>query len=184
MDEVLRVWDKFKSMRKMGARSLCCAFYKPAPKLDARAEAARSSARSMATPAGAASKLDPPALGVLISWGVASLLLLAKEPTMKQIIVMYNLKSDVTPDAFEAWVRSVDQPNMRGLNRVSHFRTFRTEGLLMGEGKPSVGYVEVFDITDLDGFTGEDMPGDIVQMVMSAFMGLVENPEFVIASEV
>jgi REDY-like protein HapK len=103
---------------------------------------------------------------------------------MKQLIIMYNLKPGVTPQKFEEWVRTVDQPNMLSLGRVSRFRTFRTEGLLMGEGKPSVRYVEVFDITDLDGFVGEDMPGDIVQMVMGAFMGLVENPEFMIASEV
>lgn len=103
---------------------------------------------------------------------------------MKQIIILYNLKPDVTPEKFEEWVRSVDQPNMRGLARVSRFRTFRTESHLMGEGKPSIQYVEVFDITDLEGFTGQDMPSDIVQMVLGAFMGLVESPELIIASEV
>ncbi len=103
---------------------------------------------------------------------------------MKQIIIMYNLKPDVSAEKFEDWVRTIDQPTMRGLTRVSRFRTFRSEALLMGEGKPSVKYVEIFDITDLDGFTGEDMPGDAVQMVMGAFMGLVENPEFIITSEV
>jgi hypothetical protein len=103
---------------------------------------------------------------------------------MKQIIIFYNLRSDVSAQSFEDWVRTVNQPNMRGLRRVSRFRTFRTEGLFMGEGKPSVQYVGIFDITDLDGFTGEDMPGDIVQMVMGGFMGLTENPEFIIASEV
>lgn len=103
---------------------------------------------------------------------------------MKQIIVMYKLKPDVTPQKFEEWVRTVDQPNMLGLARVSRFRTFRTEGLLMGEGKPSVQYAEIFDITDLNSFISEDMPSDIVQMVMGGFMGLVENPEFMIASEV
>jgi hypothetical protein len=107
-----------------------------------------------------------------------------QEPIMKQIIILYNLKPDVTPEQFEDWVRTVDQPNMRGLTRVSRFRTFRTDALLMGSGKPSFQYVEVFDITDLDGFTGVDMASDTVQMVMGAFMGLTENPEFIIASEV
>jgi REDY-like protein HapK len=103
---------------------------------------------------------------------------------MKQIIIMYNLKADVSPQQFEDWVRTVDQPTMRGLARVSRFRTFKTESLLMGDGKPSVQYVELFDITDLDGFVGEDMPGDVVQKVMGAFMGLVDNPELIIASEI
>jgi hypothetical protein len=103
---------------------------------------------------------------------------------MKQIIILYNLKPEVTSDQFEDWVRTVDQPNMRGLARVSRFRTFRTEALLMGEGRPSVQYVEVFDITDLEGFTGTDMPSEVVQMVMGSFMGLVQDPQFMIASEV
>lgn len=103
---------------------------------------------------------------------------------MKQIIIIYNLRSDVTSEKFEDWVRTVDQPTMRGLKRVSRFQTYRTEALLMGEGKPSVQYIEIFDITDLDGFAGEDMPSDVVQMVMGAFMGLTENAEFIIASEV
>jgi hypothetical protein len=103
---------------------------------------------------------------------------------MKQIIILYNLRADVTPEKFEDWVRTVDQPNMLSLARVSRFRTFRTHALLMGSGKPSVQYVEVFDITDLDGFTSEDMQSEIVQMVLGAFMGLVENPELIIASEV
>jgi REDY-like protein HapK len=107
-----------------------------------------------------------------------------KEPIMKQIIILYNLRPDVTTERFEDWVRTVDQPNMRGLSRVSRFRTFRTEGHLMGEGKPSVQYVEVFDISDLDAFTGQDMASDVVQMVLGAFMGMVENPEMIIASEV
>ena len=103
---------------------------------------------------------------------------------MKQIIIMYNLKPEISPEKFEEWVRTVDQPKMRGLTRVSQFRTFRSEALLMGEGQPSVQYIEVFDITDLDAFKGEDMPSDIVQMVLGAFMGMIDNPEFIIASEV
>jgi hypothetical protein len=103
---------------------------------------------------------------------------------MQQIIILYNLKPDVSPEKFENWVRTVDQPNMRGLARVNRFQTFRTQSHLMGEGTPSVQYVEIFDITDLEGFTGQDMASDVVQMVLGAFMGLVYNPEMIIASEV
>lgn len=35
----------------------------------------------------------------------------------------------------------------------------------MGEGAPSVQYVEIFDIPDMDGFTSEDMPGETVQNI-------------------
>jgi hypothetical protein len=39
-------------------------------------------------------------------------------------------------------------------------------------------------VPDLAGFTGEDMPGDLVQGVMGEFMGLVKDPEFLIAEKV
>jgi len=103
---------------------------------------------------------------------------------MAQLILLYNLKTGVSRDDFENWVRTVDYPAMRGLERVSSFTTYRTEKLLMGEGAPSVQYVEIFDIPDLDGFASEDMPGETVQSVMGAFMGFAEAPQFIISNEV
>jgi hypothetical protein len=73
---------------------------------------------------------------------------------------------------------------MRGLSRVSSYVNHRAERLLMGEGAPSMDYIEVFDIPDLDGFVAQDMPGGVVQAIMGEFMGLVDNPQFVVASEV
>ena len=97
---------------------------------------------------------------------------------------MYNLKPGVTPADFEAWVKSTDQPAMRGLARVADFQTLRAEKLLMGDGKPSVTYIETFSITDLDGFVAEDMPGATVQGVMGQFMGFADAPQFIVVSEV
>lgn len=103
---------------------------------------------------------------------------------MANLILTYTLKDGVKAEEFENWVRTTDYPKMRSLSRVTSFRTFRTEGLLIGEGAPSHQYVEVFEISDLAGFTSEDMPGDLVQSVMGEFMGWVDNPQFMIASEV
>lgn len=103
---------------------------------------------------------------------------------MAHLILTYKLKTGVTKEQFEDWVRTTDYPKMRSLSRVSSFRTFRTEGLLLGEGSPAHQYVELFDIPDLDGFASEDMPGALVQSVMGEFMGMVENPQFMIASEI
>ena len=103
---------------------------------------------------------------------------------MAQLILLYNLKDGVTRDDFETWVREIDYPAMRGLERVQSFTTYRTKALLMGEGEPSVQYVEVFDVPDLDSFVESDMPGETVQSVMGAFMGFADNPEFIIAEDV
>ena len=103
---------------------------------------------------------------------------------MAHLILLYNLQDGVTQDDFHTWVRKTDYPTMRGLNRVKSFTTYKTvKNLLTGEA-PSVQYVEHFDIPDLDGFTGEDMPGETVQGIMGAFMGFAAAPEFIVCEEV
>lgn len=106
------------------------------------------------------------------------------KPAEVNLILIYSLKDGVTPEDFEAWVVETDYPQMRGLARVTDFRTYRSERLLMGEGEPSVQYIEAFSIPDLDGFVAEDMGGETVQSVMGAFMGFAEAPEFIVVSEV
>jgi hypothetical protein len=100
------------------------------------------------------------------------------------LILIYSLQDGVTPEDFEAWVRDIDYPKMRGLARVDDFRTYRAERLLMGEGEPSVQYIEAFAITDLEGFIAEDMGGETVQSVMGQFMGFAEAPQFIVVDEV
>ena len=107
-----------------------------------------------------------------------------KAPAQVNLILIYSLQDGVTPEDFEAWVRDVDYPQMRGLARVDDFRTYRTERLLMREGEPSVQYIETFAISDLEGFIAEDMGGETVQSVMGQFMGFAEAPQFIVVDEV
>lgn len=104
--------------------------------------------------------------------------------TSPNLFVLYTLKEGVTPEQFEDWVRTTDQPAMRSLARVQDFRTYRAERLLMGEGAPGIAYIEAFAIPDLDGFIAEDMGGETVQTVMGGFMGFAEAPQFIVVSEV
>jgi len=103
---------------------------------------------------------------------------------MPNLVLTYTLKSGLTRERFEAWVRETDYPAMRGLKRVSAFTTYRAEALLVGEGKPPVDYVELFTIKDMDGFIAQDMPGATVQRIMGEFFTHVDNPAFMIVSEV
>jgi len=103
---------------------------------------------------------------------------------MSKIILTYKLKSGVSPLQFEAWQREFDYPSMRELKRVISFVNHRVIRPLIGENPPSVDYIEVIKISDMEGFIQEDMGGDIVQAVMGQFMGYVENPEFLIVEEI
>ena len=101
-----------------------------------------------------------------------------------QLILLYSLKDGVSRDDFHDFVRTIDYPIMRGLARVESFKTYESKKLLMGEGSPSVGYVEIFDVPDLNGFMAEDLGGATVQGVMGKFMGFADAPEFIISDEV
>lgn len=102
---------------------------------------------------------------------------------MSAVIISYKLKPGVTPADFEHWVKTVDQPTLRGMARVKAFDTFRVERLLMGEGEPSAHYVELFHIPDLAGFMAEDMAGETMQAIMAQFTGFAEAPEFLVAEK-
>ena len=100
---------------------------------------------------------------------------------MASVIISYRLKPGVTPADFEHWVKTVDQPTLRGMRRVASLDTYRVSGLLMGEGEPSAAYIEVFDIPDLAGFMSEDMAGATMQTIMAQFAGFTDAPEFLVA---
>ena len=103
---------------------------------------------------------------------------------MSKIILTYKPKPEVTREQFETWQREFYCPTVRGLNRVSSFVNHRVIKPLMGDQPPSVDFIEVFEISDLEGFIQEDMAGSFVQSVMGQFVGYVENPEFLIVEEV
>lgn len=103
---------------------------------------------------------------------------------MAHLILTYKLQSGVSPADFEQWVRTTDYPAMRGLKRVKSFTTYRATGLLMGEGAPSMDYIEIFEIPDFSGFTSEDMGGSTVQNIMGQFMGFAEAPQFVLVEAI
>lgn len=99
---------------------------------------------------------------------------------MAAVIISYRLKPGVTPADFEHWVKTVDQPTLRGLSRVAAMDTYRVTGLLTG-GAASTAYVEVFDIPDLDGFMAEDMTAEPMTSIMAQFDGFSDAPEFLVA---
>ncbi|MEZ5946564.1 MAG: REDY-like protein HapK [Hyphomonas sp.] len=100
------------------------------------------------------------------------------------LVILYTLKDGVTPADFEEWVVTRDHPTMRGLTRVKDFQTYRADGLLTGEGTPSVAYIETFAIDDMAGFGSEDMASEAVQAISSEFTGFAEAPQFILVTPV
>ena len=79
-----------------------------------------------------------------------------------RIIVLFNLKSDVTPADYEQWARSSDIPTVRALPSIAAFNVFRATGLLGGGAAP-YAYIEIIDIADMERFQA-----DVATLAMQA----------------
>ncbi|QXQ05891.1 REDY-like protein HapK [Sphingosinicellaceae bacterium] len=69
-----------------------------------------------------------------------------------RIIVLLNLKPDVTAADYEEWARTRDIPGIRSLPSVDDLTVLRTTGLLGAEGKAPYDYVEIMEVADMTGF--------------------------------
>ncbi len=99
-----------------------------------------------------------------------------------RIIVLFNLKPGVDPEAYEDWARSTDMPSVRALPSVTHFRVYRTAGLFGLDQPAPYHYAEIIDITGLDAFTA-DVSTAAVQKVAQKFQQFADNPQFILTEE-
>ena len=69
-----------------------------------------------------------------------------------RIIVLLNLKADVTAAEYEEWARTRDIPGVRSMPSVDDFTVLRTTGLLGSSGEAPYDYVEIIEVADMEGF--------------------------------
>jgi hypothetical protein len=68
-------------------------------------------------------------------------------------MVTFRLADGVTPDAYEAWFRTVNVPAVRQMRSVSEYRVWRLADVV--EGEPPFRYVEEMEVTDREAFGRE-----------------------------
>ncbi len=96
-----------------------------------------------------------------------------------KIIVLFNLKPDADEAAYHDWAKTVDLPGVNALTSVDQFGVFKTAGLLGSDGAPSVQYVEIIDVNDMEAF-GAQTSTEAFQKVAGAFGEFADNPEFIL----
>ena len=101
---------------------------------------------------------------------------------MTTIVVLFNLKSDVSLADYEAWAKTTDIPTAGNLPSVDVFEVLKAEGLLMSDEKPPYQYIEFLKINDMDQF-GKDISTEVMQKVASEFQSFADNPQFILASQ-
>ena len=97
---------------------------------------------------------------------------------MTPIIVLFNLKSGVEPETYEAWARSTDLPIVRGLKSIGGFDVYKAKGLLGGGATP-YQYVEMILVKDMEIF-GQDAASPTMQRVAGEFRTYADNPTFIV----
>ena len=90
-----------------------------------------------------------------------------------RIIALFNLKSGVTAERYEAWAKTTDMPAVRRLSSVSRFEVMRVTGLLGGGGAPPYAYAEIIDVADMGAF-GEEVAGAVMQKVAAEFQEMAD----------
>ncbi|WP_176593924.1 REDY-like protein HapK [Sphingobium sp. EM0848] len=96
-----------------------------------------------------------------------------------RIIVLFNLKQDADPAAYENWARTVDIPGVNALSSVKDFQVHRVTGVLGSDAPSPYAYFEVIDITDMAAF-GVDASSEAVQKVAAQFQQFADNPQFIL----
>lgn len=96
-----------------------------------------------------------------------------------RIIVLFNLKPDADPAAYENWARTTDIPGVNALASVRDFQVHRATGVLGSDAKSPYAYFEVIDITDMTAF-GADASSEAVRKVAAEFQQFADNPQFIL----
>jgi hypothetical protein len=97
---------------------------------------------------------------------------------MTPIIVLFNLKPGVSPEAYESWARSTDLPMVRGLKSIGSFDVYKSKGLLRGGAAP-YQYVELIMVKDMQAFGG-DVSSETMQRVAGEFRTFADDPSFIL----
>ena len=95
-----------------------------------------------------------------------------------RIIVLFNLRPEVSATDYEAWARTTDIPVVNDLPSIEAFSVHKATGVLGSDATPPYEYVEIVDVADMDGF-GQDVSTETMKKIAAEFQALADNPIFV-----
>jgi len=101
---------------------------------------------------------------------------------MTRIVVLFNLKADADRVAYEEWAKSADLPTVNGLPSVENFTVHRATGLLGSEAPSPYEYVEILDVTSMDGLVA-DISTDAMQAIAAQFQKFADGPQFIVTED-
>lgn len=102
---------------------------------------------------------------------------------MSIIVVLFNLKADVSADDYEAWALGTDLPTVNQLPSVKQFSVLRGTGLLGSDAPSPFNYIELIEVHDLEQL-GTDVASEKMQAIAAEFQAFADNPQFIVTQSI
>lgn len=99
-----------------------------------------------------------------------------------KIIVLFNLKPEISTKEYETWAKEKDIPTVNALNSINKFEVFKSVSLLGSEEKPPYDYIEILDINDMDEF-GKDTSTNEMNAIAGEFQAIATNLSFILTDK-
>ena len=99
-----------------------------------------------------------------------------------RIIVLFNLRSDADPTAYENWATDHDLPATRAMSSIDDFNIYRTTGLLGSTDAPPFDYAQIIDIGDREGFW-KDVASETATEMATEFRAWLDGPPLFLMTE-
>ena len=99
-----------------------------------------------------------------------------------RIVCLFKLKPGVSVAEYEEWARTRDIPGVNALNSVTNFTVHKATGLFGTDDPPPYDYVEIIDITGLEGFVA-DVTTEEFQAAAAPFQGYADSPMFILTED-
>lgn len=84
---------------------------------------------------------------------------------MPTMIVLVNLKENVTPEEYEIWLDERYVPAVLDLPSVDAWRGYRVDGLAAAGGEPPYEYIVSVEVNDLEQL-GRDIQSEQIQTLL------------------
>ena len=82
-----------------------------------------------------------------------------------RIYFLNRLRSGVDPSDYEAWILRTDYPVARSSPVIVNYDVTRIEGTLDGESAPTVSYLEVIEVTDIEEYRAAGRTPEFVKLL-------------------
>lgn len=97
---------------------------------------------------------------------------------MTTLVVLFNLKPEADPAAYENWARTTDLPTVKALKAVAGFGVYRAAGVLGGGASP-YEYVEILNLHSLAELRVETQ-SETMRRVAREFRQFADAPIFIV----